>query len=237
MKTTRCQTFTILWLAISLVAAMFGSGCQGSSPAGAGRSRTGVQGQLIDRGGRPVSQFAIKIEGVENSSFSSVAVTDFSGAFQFFDVPSGKYKLYALKDSGKEVRLIDVRSGELQNIGTISLQWDQKVTLNKDAATNISPDAAKSINPDAAQTLNPEAARTINVEAAKMINPEAARTINSEAAKAINPEAAKTINSEAAKTLNPAAAKVINPERARVLTKEQALTITPAEAAKPVPTP
>jgi hypothetical protein len=191
-----------------------------------------VEGQLVDQGGRPVSQYAVKIEGVNNGTVSSVAFTDFSGNFQFLNLPAGQYRIYPLNEAADQGRVIEVHGGK-QDIGLLKLRREIKVELNKDAAKTIDPKVAQAINPDAAQTLNPEAAKTINIEAAKMINPEAAKTINWEAAQTINPKAAKTINPDAAYTINPAAAKVLNPQRAMTLTKEEAKTITPEEASKP----
>src|SRR5262249_42236888 len=153
-------------------------------------SKISLHGQLIDQEGRPVSQYPIKIQATGNQGVSSVAFTDFSGEFQFFNLVSGKYSVYPLSEkSSIQSREVELTAGQDLNLGVITLSRQIKVELNSEAARTINPEAAKTINPDAAQTLNPEAAKTINFEAARTINPEAAKTINVEAARTINPDA------------------------------------------------
>jgi hypothetical protein len=234
MKTSSLRLSESFVLASIIAVVFFALSCQSAAPnAVKEKSRVVVEGQVVDRNGRPVSQTAVKIEAISGNELTSVAFTDFGGTFQFFDLPAGRYRL-SLVEPDSQSKLIELHGSGAEEVGTISLQRDIQVALNKDAARNISPEAAKSINSDAAQTLNPEAAKTINSEAARTINPAAAQTINSEAARTINPAAAKTLNSEAAKTLNPEAAKVLNADRAKFLTKEQAQKLTPQEASKPL---
>ena len=221
-----------LTFGLLLGAAIFCAGCP-RVHVPADQNNSTVEGQLVDQAGRPVSQQAVKLEALDNPAVSAIAFTDFSGYFQFLNLPAGKYRCHALADPPEQGWVVDVTKGQHQNIGTITLRREIKVNLNKEAAKTINPGAAKVINPEAAKTLNAEAAKTISTEAAKTINPAAARTINPQAAETINPAAARTINAEAAKTINPAAARVLNPERAKVLTKERAKTISPAEAKKP----
>lgn len=234
MKNTNCsdrQKVLLLFLLAALLANSGFSSCSTATPSISNM----IKGQLVDQNGRPVSQYAVKCEGVDqNGGWSGIAFTDFSGSFQFLNVPPGRYKVLPLNQVSDQSQVFQVRNNT-QDIGTIKLNREIKVELNKDAARVISEETAKAINPDAAKTLNPEAAKTINVEAAKMINPQAAQTINWQAAQTINPEAAKTINPEAAKTINPAAARVLNADRARFLTKEEALTISVEKAKQPPP--
>jgi len=235
MKTVSDQVAFSFALFVIILTFFLAAGCVGKTTSGfTGKSRTVVQGQVVDRNGRPVSQSAVQIKAVDSTGVSSVGFTDFSGTFQFFDLPAGKYRVNLLESPETQAKVIELNGNAVEEVGLISLQREVKVELNKEAAPYINPEAAKSINPDAAETLNPEAAKTINWEAAKVINPAAAKTINSEAAKTINPAAAKTINPEAAEALNPAAAKVLDPGRAKILTKTQAWNITPEEARKPV---
>jgi hypothetical protein len=242
-----------------VVLVLFAGGCSSGNTVSNTRIENVVEGQLVDMNGRPVSQYGVKIVRVDDPAKAFIAITDFSGHFEFLDLPTGKYNLYPVKQTAAQGRAVDVQ-GERQNVGTLTVPMAVKVELDKDAAKTINPEAEKAINQDAAQTLNPEAAKTLNAAAAKTLNPEAARTIsreaaqeinpgaaktinpeaaqtiNGEAAKAINPDAARTINPEAAKTINPAAARVLDPQRARILTKEQALKLTPEEAQKPLQT-
>ena len=50
---------------------------------------THVRGQLLDSGGRPVSQYPMKLEVTDGSSRIFSAVTNYSGDFEFADVPTG----------------------------------------------------------------------------------------------------------------------------------------------------
>ena len=180
---------------------------------------THVRGQLLDSGGRPVSQYPMKLEPIEASSQTFSAVTDYSGNFEFADVPKGTYTAYPANRPRASGTTIRVLGKATETIGQINFGGTIAVDFNAAAATVI--------NERAKQTINPEAARTINAEAAKTINPDAARMIN--------PAAARTINSDAAKTINPAAARVLNPERARILTEQQAQTLTVEQAKEPPP--
>jgi len=225
--------FTISQLAHFLVAiiGLAGALSCNSSPSVRASGST-IQGQVLDARGRPASQYPVKIEQAEGSPETAVAFTDFTGTFQFVNLPPGKYKLYPLNRGGNEPLVVELGSDEVKIVGALILPQEIKVELNKEAALTINADAAKTINPDAALTLNPEAAKTLNGEAAKTINPEAARTINKEAAATINAEAARLINPEAASVINRDAARVLNPQRALVLTKDEAMRLTPAEAMK-----
>jgi hypothetical protein len=215
MKNANYRTLRQAKLIIVLGAILLSSNC--SQSCGVGKEQktsTVIEGQLVDQRGRPVSQYAVRCESLDNlSGRSTVAFTDFSGNFQFLNLPPGKYKIYPMNETADQSQIVEVTSGAEKNIGTVALHREIKVELNKDAAQTINQDAAKTINPDAAKTINPEAAKTIN------------------------PEAAKTINPEAAKTINPEAAKVLNPQRAMYLTREQARTLTVEDARKPLAGP
>jgi hypothetical protein len=223
MKNAIYLTLRQTKLIFVLGAILLSSSCSQSRGVGEEQKTSSmIEGQLVDQRGRPVSQYAVRCESVDNLSVqSTVAFTDFSGNFQFLNLPPGKYNVYPMNETADQSQIVEVTGGAKKNIGTVALHQEIKVELNKDAA--------KTINQDAAKTINPDAAKTINTEAAKTINPEAAKTIN--------PEAAKTINPEAAKTINPEAAKVLNPQRAMYLTREQARTLTVEEARKPIAGP
>jgi len=178
---------------------------------------THVRGQLLDSGGRPVSQYVMKLEPLEGPLRTFSAITDYSGNFEFSDVPKGTYRVYPANRPRDIGKTIQVQGNATEFIG--------KVEFGGSFAVEVNAEAAPVINDQAKQTINPEAARTIN--------PEAAKTINADAARTINPAAARTINSEAAKTINPEAARVLNPERAKILTQQQAQTLTVRQAQEP----
>jgi len=62
-------------------------GCTGRKPTLG--HLTHVRGQLLDSGGRPVSQYPMKLEATDGSSRIFSAVTNYSGDFEFADVPTG----------------------------------------------------------------------------------------------------------------------------------------------------
>jgi hypothetical protein len=234
---SNCRLPLIL-LAVSVFITSGWDGCGTMESSTRGPS---IQGQLVDRQGRPASQYPIEIERTDVASTHAVAYTDFSGTFQFFNLEPGKYKIYPSKAPSDSARAVDFNGSPLSEMIVLTLPNAIKVEMNREAAQTINSQAAQTINPEAAQTVNPEAARTLNPEAAKTLNPEAARTINMQAAQTINPAAARTINADAARTINPEAAytinpdaaKVLNPERAKFLTKEEAKTLTIEIASKP----
>lgn len=180
---------------------------------------THLRGQLLDSGGRPVSQYVMKLDPISTSLPAFSAVTDYSGDFEFARVPKGTYIVYPANRPRERGKTVHVQGGTTQDVGTVDFGGSVSVDVNPAAAPVINEQARQSINPEAARTINPEAARTINADAARMINPAAARTINS----------------EAAKTINPNAARVLNPERARTLTSEQAQKLTVQQAQEPPP--
>jgi hypothetical protein len=212
-KFASCSGFVRLLLLATGTVGLFG--CNG--PMSRPIHLTHVRGQLLDNGGRPVSQYAMKLEPTDRSLPAFSAVTDYSGYFEFADVPRGTYIVYPANRPHETVKNVQVQGGTTQFIGTVD--FGGSIPLDLNAA------AAPVINEQAKQTINPEAARTINPEAAKTINPAAARVIN--------PAAARTINSEAAKTINPDAARVLNPERAKILTPEEAGKLTVQQAQEP----
>ena len=152
----------------------------------------------------------MKLEPVDGSSPRFSAVTNYSGDFEFADVPKGTYRVYPANRPRDLSKIVEVRGSASEFLGKILFGEAINVDLNA-AASPV-------INDQAKQTINPEAARTINPEAAKTINPDAARVINPAAARAINPDAAR----------------VLNPERAKVLTPDQARTITIEQAREPL---
>jgi hypothetical protein len=202
--------------ALSLVGVLILFGCahQGA-PAG---HLSHLRGQLLDSGGRPVSQYAMRLEPTSASLPSFSSVTDYSGYFEFADVPKGTYIAYPANRPSATGKTIHVEGRPTEFIG--------KVDFGSSIAVDLNAAAAPVINDQARQTINPEAARTINADAAKTINPDAARMIN--------PAAARTINPEAARTINPDAARVLNPERAKILTSEQAQRLTVQQAQEPI---
>jgi len=153
-----------------------------------------LEGQLLDQGGRPASQYPIKLDGVAQLAGKTyIAVTDFSGRFQFFNLAPGEYVVYPVRQP--ERRTIELIKGETLNI--------EPLRLDKTISINLNPEAAMTINTEAAMSINPEAAMTINPEAAMTINPEAAMTINPEAAKVLIPDLAKILTEEEARTISP----------------------------------
>jgi hypothetical protein len=192
---------------LALIAGSWGCAQPNAAPAG---HLTHVWGQLLDSGGRPVSQYPMKLEPVAASLPSFSAVTNYSGDFEFADVPKGRYRVYPANRPSELGRIVKVGEGASEFIDKIPFGESVKVDLNAAAAPVI--------NDQARQTINPEAARTINAEAAKTINPDAARVINPAAARMINPDAAR----------------VLNAERAKVLTPEQAQSITVQQAQQPL---
>jgi hypothetical protein len=170
-----------------------------------------IVGQLIDINGRPISQYPVTFVGIEKLQGKTYhGVTDFSGTFQFYNLPGGKYKIAPINQPSIDWKEVFIKGKGIQKIAPFKFPVEFSVDFN---------DAVK---------------RVINPEAAKVINPEAAKVINPEAAKVINPEAAKNLNPSAAKSINPEAAKVLNPDRAKVLTEKQAKFLSPEEAAKPI---
>lgn len=192
------------------------SGC--SKPhqiAGPPRHLTHIYGQLLDSGGRPVAQYPMKLDPVEASSQSFSAVTDYSGVFEFADVPKGTYIVHPVNRAAEGGKTIRIQGESTESIGQIEFRGNIAVDLNTAAAPVINDQAKQTINPEAARTINPDAAKTINPGAARMINPAAARTINSAAARSINPAAARVLNPERAKTLTEQQAKELTVERAK----------------------
>ena len=171
---------------------------------------THVRGQLLDSGGRPVSQYVMKLEPTSSSLKSFSAVTDYSGDFEFADVPKGTYIVYPANRPRETGKTVQVQGGAMQSIGKIDFGGPVPVDLNTAAAPVINEQARQTINSEAARTINPDAAKTINADAARTINPAAARTIN------------------------PDAARVLNPERAKILTSEQAQKLTVQQAQEPI---
>jgi len=204
-----------LLLIVAGIAVLFGC----NSPMSHSGHLTHVRGQLLDRGGRAVSQYAMKLEPTDRSLPAFSAVTDYSGYFEFADVPRGTYIVYPANRPRETAKTVSVQGDTTQFIGKVDFGESIPVDLNAAAAPVINEQAKQTINPDAARTINPEAAKTINPDAARVINPAAARTINSEAAKTINPDAAR----------------VLNPERAKTLTPEQAGKLTAQQAQEPPP--
>jgi hypothetical protein len=203
-----------LFMLFSLLAGL--CGCT-EHPATSGHL-THVRGQLLDSGGRPVTQYPMKLEPLDGSSRPFSAVTDYSGNFEFADVPTGAYRVYPANRDRSLGQTIRVQGQPTEFVGKVEFGGSTTVELNAAAAPVI--------NDQAKQTINPEAARTINAEAARTINADAARTIN--------PAAARTINSEAARYINPDAARVLNPERAKILTRQEAQALTVQQAREPV---
>ena len=205
-STSNSVRFTIVLGSFILVT---GFGCTHQNAASPGHL-THLWGQLLDSGGRPVSQYPMKLEPVGGSSPGFSAVTNYGGDFEFADVPKGTYRVYAANRPRELSKVVEVRGSPTEFAGQILFGESINVDLNAAAAPVINDQAKQTINSDAARTINPDAARTINPDAARVINPAAARAIN------------------------PAAARVLNPERAKVLTPEQARTITVEQAQEPV---
>src|SRR5215831_18874510 len=68
-----------------------------------------VWGQLLDSGGRPVSQYPMKLEPVDGSSPKFSAVTNYSGDFEFADVPKGTYRVYPANRPRDLSKIVEVR--------------------------------------------------------------------------------------------------------------------------------
>jgi hypothetical protein len=183
-------------------------GCTGRKPTSG--HLTHVRGQLLDSGGRPVSQYPMKLEATDGSSRTFSAVTNYSGDFEFADVPKGTYRVYVANRDRGLGQTIQVQDQPTEFVGKVEFGASTTVELNAAAAPVINDQAKQTINPEAARTINAEAARTINPDAARMINPAAARYIN------------------------PDAARVLNPERAKILTPQEAQTLTVQQAREPL---
>jgi protocatechuate 3,4-dioxygenase beta subunit len=146
-----------------------------------------IQGQLVDKQGRPVSQYPIRLEKIDEPKTKTYsAVTDFSGTYQFINLPPGRYIAYPNYQPRASGVTIDLKEQALRLIEPLKL--DEKLSIK------LNPKAAQTINPEAAGTINPEAARTINPEAAKVLDPGRARVLTGEEAHKISPlEASKPL--------------------------------------------
>lgn len=85
MKT---RVFLAILLTLALSPAVSGTSCQAQSGAT-------VYGQVVDAANRPVSQIPVLAQAANGTIISS-SVTDGSGTFRFYNLPSGTYKFYPL---------------------------------------------------------------------------------------------------------------------------------------------
>jgi hypothetical protein len=143
----------------------------------------------------------MRLESVDGSSPGFSAVTNYSGDFEFADVPKGTYRVYAANRPRELSKTIEVRGNPNEFAGQILFGESINVDVNAAAAPVINDQAKQTINSEAARTINPDAARTINPDAARVINPVAARAINPDAARVLNPERAKRLTAEQARTI------------------------------------
>lgn len=174
-----------------------------------------ITGSVIDKKGRPVSEYDVDIKNLETEKSYNL-ITDDGGVFELYRIETGDYEVIIVDPLGEQKKVITLNA-DSRAIGEFKLNHIIEVSVNKDAKTTISKSVRDVINPEAAQTINAKAARYISPGAAKAINAQAARTITPEAARVISPEVAR----------------VLHPERAKNLTEEQAKKLTIEEASTP----
>src|SRR5262249_33283204 len=114
-----------------------------------------IQGQLVDKQGRPVSQYPVRLEKIDEPKTKTKtktysAVTDFSGTYQFINLPPGRYIAYPNFQSRASGVTIEVKEQELQLIEPLKLEQKLSIQLNPKAANTINAEAARTINPEAA---------------------------------------------------------------------------------------
>lgn len=84
----KAHVFPAIFLTLVLSAAVSRTSCQ----AQAGPT---ISGQVVDAGNRPVAQIPVLAQAA-NGTIVSSSVTDGSGTFRFYNLPSGAYKFYPL---------------------------------------------------------------------------------------------------------------------------------------------
>lgn len=184
-----------------------------------------VQGELLDRSGKRPIKYTVKLDGVgANAGKDYSADTDYSGTFQFINVPPGDYVIHTLDQPSGTGRTIRITEQKFQSIP--SIRWNASAVNIQEIMQQYNPAAYAAM-----RRRNRNALEYINIEAAKTINPAAAAVIDCKVARVINPEAARVLSASGATCLkNVMAAKVLIPEKASTLTKDSARRLTPESA-------